>query len=66
MQPSRARSSNSAKKSKFVTQFNVDASQGGAFGIAVANVSRGIVRFVFVDDVANDMTVFDRSAQPDD
>lgn len=36
------------------------------FGIAVANVSRGVVRFVFVDDVANDMTVFDRSAQPDD
>ena len=54
------------KKGKFVTQFNVDASQGGAFGIAVANVSRDIVRFVFVDDVANDMTVFDRSAQPDD
>jgi hypothetical protein len=54
------------KKGKFVTQFNVDASQGGAFGIAVANVSRGVVRFVFVDDVANDMTVFDRSVQPDD
>jgi hypothetical protein len=55
------------KKGKFVTQFNVDAAQGGAFGIAVANVSRGVVRFVFVDDVANDMTVFDREAQqPDD
>jgi DNA-binding beta-propeller fold protein YncE len=54
------------KKGKFVTQFNVDASQGGAFGIAVANVSRGVVRFVFIDDVANDMTVFDRSAQPDE
>ena len=52
------------KKGKFVNQFNVDASQGGAFGIAVANVSRGVVRFVFVDDVANDMTVFDRMTQP--
>ena len=52
------------KKGKFVTQFNVDVSQGGAFGIAVANVSRDVVRFVFVDDVVNDMTVFDRMAQP--
>ena len=52
------------KKGKFVTQFNVDVSQGGAFGIAVANVSRDVVRFAFVDDVVNDMTVFDRMAQP--
>jgi hypothetical protein len=52
------------KKGKFVTQFNVDAAQGGAFGIAVANVSGDTVRFVFVDDNANDMTVFDREAQP--
>jgi hypothetical protein len=52
------------KEGQFVTQFNVDAAQGGAFGIAVANVSRDVVRFVFVDDNANDMTVFDREAQP--
>jgi len=52
------------KTGKFVTQFNVDAAQGGAFGIAVAKVSRDIVRFVVVDDVANDMTVFDQNAPP--
>jgi hypothetical protein len=54
------------KKGKFVTQFNVDAAPGGAFGIGVASVSRDIVRFVVVDDNANDMPVFDRSAQPGD
>ena len=52
------------KTGQFVTQFNVNAAQGGAFGIAVAKVSRDIVRFVVVDDVANDMTVFDQSAPP--
>ena len=52
------------KTGQFVTQFNVDAAQGGAFGIAVAKVNRDIVRFVVVDDVANDMTVFDQSALP--
>ncbi|HEV3341266.1 MAG TPA: hypothetical protein VG125_12940 [Pirellulales bacterium] len=52
------------KTGQFVTQFNVDAAQGGAFGIAVAKVNRDIVRFVVVDDVANDMTVFDQSAPP--
>lgn len=52
------------KKGKFVTQFNVDAAQGGAFGIGVAIASSDIVRFVVVDDNANDMTVFDRETQP--
>jgi hypothetical protein len=52
------------KTGQFVTQFNVDAAQGGAFGIAVAKVNRDIVRFVVVDDVTNDMTVFDQSAPP--
>jgi hypothetical protein len=54
------------KRGKFVTEFNVDAAEGGAFGIGVAPVSRGIDRFVVVDDNANDMTVFDRKAQPGD
>jgi hypothetical protein len=54
------------KRGKFVTQFNVDASQGGAFGMAVAGVGLGINRFAFVDDVANDLTVLDRPAQPGD
>jgi hypothetical protein len=52
------------KQGKFVTQFNVDAGQGGAFGIGVAEVSAGIVRLVFIDDNANDMTVLDGAAVP--
>jgi hypothetical protein len=51
------------KQGKFVTQFNVDAGQGGAFGIGVAEVSPDIVRFVVIDDNANDMTVLDRPVQ---
>jgi hypothetical protein len=54
------------KTGKFVSQFNVDAGQGGAFGIGLAKVSRDTVRFVVVDDNANDMTVFDRNAEPGD
>jgi hypothetical protein len=54
------------KKGRFVTQFNVDAGQGGAFGIGVAMVSHNLDRFVVIDDNANDMTVFDRNAQPGD
>jgi hypothetical protein len=50
------------KQGKFVAQFNVDAGQGGAFGIGVAEVGPGIVRFVFIDDNANDVTVLDRAA----
>jgi hypothetical protein len=52
------------KQGKFVAQFNVDAGQGGAFGIAVAEVGPDIVRFVFIDDNANDVTVLDRVAVP--
>ncbi len=54
------------KKGKFVTQFNVDAGQGGAFGIGLAKVSRDAVRFVVIDDNANDMTVVDRKAETRD
>jgi hypothetical protein len=54
------------KQGKFVTQFNVDAGQGGAFGIGVAKVSRDTVRFVVIDDNANDMTVFDKDSPPGD
>ena len=44
----------------FVRQFNVDAAEGGAFGFAIANVA-AVVRFAFVDDNANDLTVIDRT-----
>jgi DNA-binding beta-propeller fold protein YncE len=52
---------------RFVRQFNIDAAEGGAFGIGVANVG-DLVRFAFVDDNAVDLTVTDRKlpAQPDD
>jgi DNA-binding beta-propeller fold protein YncE len=52
---------------RFVRQFNVDAAEGGAFGIDVASVA-DLVRFAFVDDNAVNLTVTDRrpSEQPDD
>ena len=37
------------KTGKFVGQFNVDAGQGGAFGIGIASVNFGTVRLVAVD-----------------
>ncbi len=54
------------RRGRFVTQFNVDPGQGGAFGIGIGRVDRDTVRFVAVDDNANDMTVFDRHARPDE
>ena len=50
-----------AKQGRFVAQFNVDAGQGGTFGVG-AEVRPDIVRFVYVDDNANDVTVLDRTA----
>jgi hypothetical protein len=46
------------KSGQFVTQFNVDASQGGAFGIAT--VLSGLPQFNFaaVDDVPNVVSVY--------
>ena len=46
---------------RFVRQFNVDAAEGGAFGIGLASVSN-LVRFAFVDDNAVDLTVTDRKS----
>ena len=54
------------KKGRFVAQSNVDAAQGGAFGIGVAKVGPDNSRLVVIDDNANDMTVLDRNAQPGD
>jgi len=46
---------------KFVAQFNVDAAQGGAFGLAAAGKSSGFDRnsgvFAFVDDNNNSIVV---------
>jgi hypothetical protein len=45
------------KTGRFVGQFNVDASQGGAFGIGIANSGENKVHFATVDDNANDISV---------
>jgi hypothetical protein len=47
------------KTGKFVAESNIDASQGGAFGIAV---SRHPFNFAAVDDVPNTVTVFNAPA----
>jgi hypothetical protein len=55
------------RSGRFVRQFNVDAAEGGAFGIGIGSVG-DFVRFAFVDDNAADLTVTDRKKpdQPDD
>jgi hypothetical protein len=45
------------KRGKFVVDSNIDASQGGAFGIAVRPSHRAFT-FAAVDDVPNTVTVF--------
>jgi hypothetical protein len=46
------------KTGVFVGQFNVDAGQGGAFGMSVASADSNTVRLAVVDDNANDLIVF--------
>jgi DNA-binding beta-propeller fold protein YncE len=55
------------RRGRFVRQFNVDAAEGGAFGIGLASVSK-LVRFAFVDDNTVDLTVTDQKSPdfPDD
>jgi hypothetical protein len=43
---------------EFVTQFNVDAGQGGAFGLAMGPTPAGFFSLVAVDDVANSVQVY--------
>jgi hypothetical protein len=45
------------KRGKFVVESNIDASQGGAFGIAVRPSGHAFI-FAAVDDVPNTVTVF--------
>ncbi len=42
----------------FVREYNVDASQGGAFGIDVDADSRSGFNFAVIDDVTNNLTVY--------
>jgi len=46
-----------AKDGKFVGESNVDAAQGGAFGIGIATSDDDQVRFAAVDDNASDIIV---------
>jgi len=46
------------KTGKFVTEFNVDAGQGGAFGIATTPAPLHGFNFAAVDDNANDISVY--------
>jgi hypothetical protein len=54
------------KTGRFVSQFNVDAGQGGAFGLNIAPVSFGRFRLAAVDDNANDIIVIDQNLVPGD
>jgi hypothetical protein len=54
------------KTGKFVGQFNVDAGQGGAFGIGIAMVGSDAARLAVVDDNANDIIVIDQNVAPGD
>jgi hypothetical protein len=48
---------NGTKSGTFVSQFNIDVAQGGAFGIAVG-VSAGAPRLAVVDDTVPNLTIF--------
>jgi len=50
----------------FVTEFNVDAGQGGAFGLAVGRTSVSSRSLVAVDDVANSVQVYPLSPEDED
>ena len=52
------------KTGKFVAQFNVDAAEGGAFGIGIANAGVDNVQLAAVDDNANDVIVFNQPVVP--
>jgi hypothetical protein len=52
------------KSGEFVGQFNVDAGQGGAFGIAIALVGGDTARLAAVDDNTNSLIVIDQKVVP--
>lgn len=49
------------KTGKFVSQFNVDAGTGGAFGIGSTLIDNDTARLAVVDDNANDLLVIDQN-----
>jgi hypothetical protein len=54
------------RSGKFIGQFNVDAAQGGAFGVNITTLRSDTSRLVAVDDNANDMIVIDQNLAPGD
>ena len=48
---------------KFVGSFSIDASQGGAFGVAVTNVG-GLLRLAAVEDITNSVDVWSFETDP--
>jgi hypothetical protein len=52
------------KSGKFIGQFDVDAGQGGAFGLAIALVGGDTARLATVDDNTNSIIVIDQSVVP--
>jgi hypothetical protein len=54
------------RSGKFIGQFNVDAAQGGAFGVNITTLRSDTSRLVAVDDNANDMIVIDQNLVPGD
>jgi hypothetical protein len=48
-----------SKAGQFIREFNVDASQGGAFGLDTVLGFDAPFTFAFVDDVTNNLTVTD-------
>jgi hypothetical protein len=52
------------KSGKFIGQFNVDAAEGGAFGVNITTLRSNTSRLVAVDDNANDMIVIDQNLVP--
>ncbi|MBV8090408.1 MAG: hypothetical protein JO139_12695 [Alphaproteobacteria bacterium] len=53
------------KNGRFVSQFNVDAATGGAFGIGISMVKDNTARLAVVDDNANDIIVIDQNVMSD-
>lgn len=50
------------KRGRFVREYNVDASQGGAFGLDTVRDSDGGFNYAVIDDVTNNLSVYRLSA----
>jgi hypothetical protein len=46
------------KNGRFVAQYDVDASQGGAFGLDTQRDTKGGFNYAVIDDVTNNLSVY--------